>query len=81
MAINIIYMRKAIQANGHLQLVGDETREELREALLFLYDHSQARCHKPGLGTPVRALMPIESLYRPTRVRPYQRPVKDVELP
>lgn len=51
-------MRTIILRNGHLQLVGDESAEELREALLNLRKHTYAKCHRPYTGTPIESLLP-----------------------
>jgi hypothetical protein len=54
----VVRMRGIIKANGHLVLEGDETKQELIEALRNLRHHSYTECHRPYLGTPIESLLP-----------------------
>jgi hypothetical protein len=51
-------MKKIIRLNGHLQLEGDESTEELFEALLHMSAHTVNECMRPQYGTPIDALIP-----------------------
>lgn len=56
--MTVTYMRAVIRQNGHLVLEGKETKAELLEALRNLRKHTYEMCHRPGLGTPIEALIP-----------------------
>lgn len=45
-----------IIANGHLIMEGDETTDELRDALIFL--SSGHNCRWPDYGVPIEKLIP-----------------------
>jgi hypothetical protein len=62
-------MRMIIRENGHLIMDGTETKEELRTALLYLRQHTFMVCHKPGIGTPIDALIPDISVLAPSRTK------------
>lgn len=77
--MNIVRMRKIIEAHGHLVLEGDETKPELIEALQNLRKHTYSECRKPYLGTPIDSLLPdiSELMERSTRIA---RPVRNVDM-
>lgn len=52
-------MRNIIKNNGHLILEGNESKDELAEALINLrHWHSGSKCHRPTIGTPIQILIP-----------------------
>ena len=55
-----------IVRNGHLQLEGDESVDEMREALYNLRKHTYNKCARPMLGTPIEVLLPDISALAPT---------------
>jgi hypothetical protein len=67
--ISIQYMRNAIRQNGHLKLTGEETKEDLRTALLYLRQHTYSKCTNPALGTPIEALIPDITVLTPASTR------------
>lgn len=71
LALNKTHMKTIIRRNGHLHIVGDETADELRTALLYLRQHTLNRCAYPMIGTPIEALIPDISVLnaRSTRTR------------
>ena len=76
---NRLQLERFIVANGHLVLEGNETSVELREALLYLRQHTYRNCHRPELGTPIAAIVPdIESLTGKSLGRP--RLVKNADI-
>lgn len=67
--------------NGHLKLEGDETREELREACLYLWDHWESECRLPRYGTPIEDMIPDVKaliLVRPNRAK--GREIVDLDI-
>jgi hypothetical protein len=42
-----------ITQNGHLALEGDESKDDLRRAILYLYDHDTADCRNATVGTSI----------------------------
>jgi len=58
MSMSVVRMRGIIRVNGHLVMEGNETKAELVEALLNLRKHTYAVCQRPGLGSPIDALLP-----------------------
>jgi len=81
LALHKNLMRSIIARNGHLQVVGDETTEELREALYNLRKHTYAKCHHPYTGTPIESLLPDISVLavRSTRSKS-ARTVVDIDV-
>ena len=69
-----------IRANGHLMIEGDETIEELRDAVTFLYHGhiSQRECHKPESGIPIGELITDIRVVIPARMR--RRSATNVDL-
>lgn len=55
---NRLQLERYIQVNGHLKMEGNETITELREALLYLRQHTLAHCHRPEFGTPIAVIIP-----------------------
>jgi hypothetical protein len=55
---NRLQLERFILVNGHLRLEGDETTVELREALLYLRQHTYRQCRYPEFGTPIGAILP-----------------------
>jgi len=55
---NRLMLERYIVANGHLVMEGNETTTELREALLYLRQHTYRNCHRPELGTPIEVFTP-----------------------
>lgn len=49
-------MQRMIIANGHLVMDGDETTDELRDALIFL--STGHNCRWPEYGVPIEKLIP-----------------------
>jgi hypothetical protein len=77
---NRIMMERYIKANGHLIMDGTESTNELREALLYLRQHTQMHCMRPELGTPIEAFIPdITALTGNATGR--KRPVQNVVTP
>jgi hypothetical protein len=72
-------MRNIVRSNGHLVLQGDETKDDLLEALINLrHYHPDNKCRRPQLGTPIQILIPdTATLYLSKAVR--RRPVTDIE--
>ena len=62
MAIDKRTMVNMIKRNGHLVLEGDESTTDLHTALLYLRQHTYMKCHNPGLGDPMEALIPDPSV-------------------
>lgn len=58
MAIDKRQMRSIIKRNGHLIQTGEESIEELREALIHLRRHTLMTCQRIHLGTPIEMLLP-----------------------
>jgi hypothetical protein len=58
LSMSVVRMRGIIRVNGHLVMEGNETKQELTEALLNLRKHTYAECQRTGLGTPIDALLP-----------------------
>jgi hypothetical protein len=50
------YMRAIIVENGHLVLEGKESKDELHEAILHLWNHRWENC-RTHVGTPIEALV------------------------
>lgn len=78
MPATVLMMRRYIKANGHLILEGNETKEELRLALLSLRKHTYAECKRPHFGTPIEALIPDISVLAPPSTK--KRVVQTVEI-
>jgi hypothetical protein len=53
-----LQLERYIKLNGHLVMEGDETVTDLREALLYLRQHTLRHCHRPELGTPIGVIVP-----------------------
>ena len=51
-----------IKRNGHLQVDGTETTEELNEALQYLRAHTINKCYQPQAGIPIESLIPDASV-------------------
>jgi hypothetical protein len=64
--MNILYARKLIAQHGHLVMEGDEPKEELMTALIFLRQHTFKHCHRPDIGTPMEKLVPDVSVLYPS---------------
>lgn len=62
MSIEKRTMISMIRRNGHLTLEGDESTTDLHTALLYLRQHTYMRCHNPGLGVAIEALIPDTSV-------------------
>jgi len=77
---NRIMMERYIKSNGHLILEGDETTSEIREALLYLRQHTQMHCMRPEFGTPIEAFIPDISVLTGNSTG-RKRHVQNVELP
>jgi hypothetical protein len=58
LSMSVVRMRGIIRVNGHLVMEGNETKQELTEALLNLRKHTYSECQRTGLGTPIDALLP-----------------------
>ena len=58
LAVNKTHMKTIIRRNGHLRLEGDESTDELKDALFFLRAHTYQRCAMPEMGIPIEALLP-----------------------
>src|SRR5580658_4797719 len=58
--LGIRQLEKLIDLNAHLQREGYETKEELREALINLWEHEPRRCKLPWKtdAIPVEELIP-----------------------
>jgi hypothetical protein len=54
---NRLVLERYIKANGHLVLEGNESMQELREALIYLSAHKLRNCHRPHLGTPIETFI------------------------
>ncbi len=79
---NRLQLERYILANGHLQLEGDESTVELREALLYLRQHTLSHCQHPELGTPIGVIVPdITELTGTSTGRPKKMPVEKVKWP
>lgn len=64
------YARMLIMRNSHLVVTGEESKDELIEALRYLCSHTYRTCHKPWMGTPIEAIVPdISILYPKTPAR------------
>jgi hypothetical protein len=80
LAIHIARMKKIIRANGHLVLEGDESTEDLRQALIYLCGHFPIECQRPELGTPIGELIPDITWLAPRKVPPKRRSVKTAAI-
>lgn len=65
MPLTMPYLRRLINANGHLQMDGTETKEELLDAVIWLRFHTYTECANPTVGQSMRALVPDESILYP----------------
>jgi hypothetical protein len=72
---NRLMLERFIVANGHLVMEGNETVVELREALLYLRQHTYRNCHRPESGTPIDVLVPDISVLTGSPLG--RRPVKN----
>lgn len=68
-------MIEIIRLNGHLLLDGDETVQELRDALIFLTDHPSTMCKWPEYAIPIERLIPDITVLRETK-KPGPKPGK-----
>ena len=62
MAIHKRHKVTIIKRNGHLIVTGDETTEELNQALLYLRSHTVNKCYQPHAGIPIESLIPDVSV-------------------
>lgn len=69
MALTKAHMKTIIRRNGHLEIVGDESIDELRTALTYLRQHTYQRCVYPEMGTPIEALIPDISVLAVKSIR------------
>jgi hypothetical protein len=79
-----LQLERFLVANGHLVLEGDESIIDLREALLYLRQHTYQNCHRPEeFGTPIVAFTPDISVLTgsPMGRRPAKRVVLHGESP
>jgi hypothetical protein len=68
--MNILLMKKLIRENGHLVLEGDETKDELLEAIVHLRRHTYDHCLNGSMGKSMQVLVPNpDVLYTPARRR------------
>jgi hypothetical protein len=58
LALNKTHLKTIIRRNGHLRLEGDETKEELQIALIYLRGHTWVKCRNPYGHTPIESLIP-----------------------
>lgn len=65
MALTKMAMQTIIIQNGHLRLTGEETAQELRDALIALREHTSSVCQRPMLGIPIEELIPNVSVVSP----------------
>jgi hypothetical protein len=70
---NIIMLRRFVTADGHLVMEGDETSDELREALRNLWNHGPAECQQHGIGIPVQFLIVDKSILVPKKRGPRKK--------
>lgn len=74
-------MRNVIKRNGHLVMTGEETKEELTEALMNLHVYHQARdCHRLYLGTPIEGLISDMSVLVPKSSKKRNAKVTTVDM-
>jgi hypothetical protein len=63
-------MAQILREEGHLIVEGNETREELRDALINLRDHTYTECHMPfGTVTPIELLISDFRVINPGRTK------------
>ena len=63
MPVRMQTMQRIIRMNGHLILEGDETKEELTEAIIsLLVDHTSDRCFSPDEYVPIEKLTSEDAL-------------------
>jgi hypothetical protein len=77
--MSVVRMRGIIRVNGHLVMDGTETKPELLEALLNLRQHTYDKCQRPGLGTPIDALIPDITELAERSMTP-RRSVRNVDM-
>ena len=58
MSLSSPMLRAIIREHGHLQLDGTEKIQDLRDALMFLSQHTHDKCHRQHYGEPIESLLP-----------------------
>lgn len=83
MALSKHVMKRLIDEDGHLIQEGDESEQELRQALINLYSHYPSTCRNRYPGNPISYAVPDitafapYSDYRHPRKRPTKRETVD----
>lgn len=80
MAIHKASMKSIIKRNGHLILEGNESKEDLRIALIYLCGHFRTECHRPELGTPIEELVLDITWLTPDRPARPRKSVKTADI-
>jgi len=81
MALSKHMMKRLLEEDGHLELEGNETEKELRQALVNLYSHYPSVCRNRYAGIPIAHALPDISVLSPNSVyrHPRKRPEKKIE--
>lgn len=77
MALSKHMMKRLIEEDGHLELEGNETEHELRQALVNLYSHYPSECRNRYSGIPIMHAIPGVWALAPTS--DYRHPRKRVK--